>query len=699
MKAWQVSSITESNLGYFRIYFTNPGEERVDVTFFRNIPTKVVSYSYSDPFSDAVAVLSFPQITIMDSLGDGDLYWLKDFTDIDIVLIKPNGNTVVVWEGFVASYEWSSTEDSSTLTVQAQGALFQIDKYVSYPQYPPNLISYENLIREAFDPELHPHLRTQHLTITYPDDWDVTAVQSPNQVDEYRRPGKPGKNITGYATRVTGAWDKALTGFVAGLLQLMYASEFADMWTIRKKDGRRPELLVKSRSREVDYEITAGQPGVALSLARDYTQYANLIYGSGTDLAGSTFNRQTISRDGSRTNYIPMAYNKGVYPIESAKLNNSMMRVETYVSFDAGMSERDALRTSELMLARNQDPGYVGTLTLSVDPILLSTPDQGFLDGSRYLIQANRSIRIKHFAGSGSEGIVFHIAESSIDVESGVTTLKIDSKFRDLLTLEEVLIRTRDPLTPVRMLQVGKQSILIPDQMAPWDYKAGSGYVPQSSKPFYSLVDRAETFPYEATSLTHPPSKYPDYYIGIPAAAPSRDKRWAGPIPIRMAEKGDIRLIQFACFGRNGKRLRVPFHVSLYYHHVTVDAMPYDGYGHSPFIPRAFQTTNEFGIPIPAGTPGVTTLPDQSLIIGWGDGEQPAGYSPGTKTHGDRITGQLIDETTWSFDCTNNPDFNLNPAAGFRQPKSAITIYAMFYAESTEWIFVRGRFFKKEPGS
>jgi hypothetical protein len=172
-----------------------------------------------------------------------------------------------------------------------------------------------------------------------------------------------------------------------------------------------------------------------------------------------------------------------------------------------------------------------------------------------------------------------------------------------------------------------------------------------------------------------------------------------GLLPVRLAEKGDIRLSQFALFDRDGNLLPIPFHVAIYQNPVTADAMPFDDNGPSPFITGAFQSNTEFGLSIGADTPGNTGQGDQSLMIGWGDWQQPAGYSPGTKTNGDQPTGLLIDETGWSFDQTQNLDFDQNPDPGYTQPESSITAYVAFYAEYHDWVYVYGRLYRKEPGT
>lgn len=714
MRRWEIASSTSEPLGHFRVYFSTPGGPVTDVTFFRDAPTTLGSFSTADPFGYAVAQLSFPQIGPMDDLGSGDLSWLTEFANVDIVLLAPDGSTTTVWEGFVASLDWSLSVEAASLSVQCQGALFQVDRYVAAPQFPAAPISYEQLIIEALSPARHPHLRTAELRIEWPENLDsiryvdstagssggVTVDPTTGAVIPLGRVGGqpstvtvgtvPDGQSTGFATRSTGAWEKALTGFVAGLLEVMFTNQFADQWTIRMDPGRQPVLYVRQATRQADYALDIGQPGIAsLNLSKDYTQFANVIYGAGTTPEGSVYSRQAVIRNNTRTAYVPYAADPRVHPESGSPMDSSVMRVETHVQFQDGMYEDDALDVAKLMLARNSDPGYTGSLSLAIDPI----------GGSRFQMRAGEVLKLRYLDGTGERGVNFHIAEVTVNVGEGTVDLKIDSKFRDLITVEEVLARTRDPLTPIKMLQLGKTSEVIPDRAAPWDYAKGSGYVPKSSKSWYDTIPVGETFPFDDQAHRRPPRDDPGAYITVNANAPTRRARWSAPIPIRTAQKGDIRLTQFACYDRYGNRLTIPFHVSIYDTAVTVDNMPYDGAGPSPFIPGAFQRVNEFGLEIPAGTPGATAMGDASLRVGWGDTDQPAGYSPGAKSTGSPLTGLLVDETSWSFDNTDDPDFEKNPAPGYVQLEAALTLYAMFYAEHNDVVYITGRLFRTEPGT
>ena len=118
--------------------------------------------------------------------------------------------------------------------------------------------------------------------------------------------------------------------------------------------------------------------------------------------------------------------------------------------------------------ARDQRPGWAGDITLKVDP-----PEM-----SRWAIKAGMTLNLQGFAGSGEQGVHFHVAQVEANPLEGTVKLTLDTRYRDLLNLEEARVRARDPLTPSKMLQINRRSVMIEDLQAPWDYTAGSGFIP-----------------------------------------------------------------------------------------------------------------------------------------------------------------------------------------------------------------------------
>jgi len=742
MARW-TRQVTEGLGGRFQFVFTKVGHgPPTDVTFFRGVPTQLTEYSAGDPYGDAAASFTFPQITAWDDLYSADVgSWLADYANVDIYWVpailadatagidypgsppvldpltnlpdiltptqlKTGTHTdprIKVWEGYVASMDVTADSSGSSFTVQCKGGLYQTDHYLQKPFYPPRPILYEDLIAGVFDTKRNPHLRTQPLKIAWPVGWSKVAPAF-HTPDLYTPVARPGQKYTGYSTRQTGSWDRALTGFTAELLAVMLVDEHSgatpgNQWTIQHtrasaaSPGRAPVLAVRDRFRTPDFSLWLGTPGVEVRVSRDTTQAANVIYGDGTGIDGTVWRNAVISNDGSRTDYRPLAAAAAIWPYVGNKLfDRSAFPSEAYYKYGTGFAADQAVQSALKSLQRDQDPGWAGDLTLKIDP----SPAL-----PRYLVRPGMTVRLMGLAGTGAAGINFHIAEVTVSPMEQTVSLKIDSRYRDLLNLEEALVRTRDPLTPAKLLQAGKRSVLIEDIQAPWDYTAGSGFVPLASKTFHAWFPSL-TFPYYIESRTanstrnHPPSlaQWSKFYVRVNANAPDRRSRWTGPVPILMSEKGSIRRAEFAAYNRYGQLLRVPFHVSIYYVQHPSLPTPNDGGGPTPFAVGALESITPTGAP---NFPGL--VPDPAMIIGWGNHDQPAGYSPGRLSDGGAATGLLTDDSSWSFDCTNNPDYNRNAKPGQKQLTSAITVYAWFYCEYTQPVWFMGRLYKEVQGT
>lgn len=750
--------------GRFRVVVTRVGmHDAQDVTIVRGAKTLINNYSNADPFGDGTLSLSFPRITSFDDWSAPDLaLWLADDSDVDIWWVPgyasnegrvhPPGENltpfmnpltgtydaispdtdwttdglghytgkvsgVKVWEGFFVSFDPSDSAQAETLEVQCQGALFQDDAYFAKPYYPPNPQTLESLITGAFDKTQKPHLRTSPAHTVFPAGWTKVAPPASSYAnpDIYAPNVAPGTPWTGYSQRDTGSWQRTLTGFIQSLLALMVTQKDSgvtpgNQWTMLQAlqgdpqfpAGRTPVLQVRDRFRAPDIEYWNGQQGVTKNLTRDNSQTSDVVYGSGTNLDGTDWRNALISKDGQRTDYAPLAASPEIYPaVNNPLFRSSAIAREAYNQYGPGFNQTDATTSAQETLRRDLDPGWSGTITVSTDPSL---------DMSRWQIRAGMTIKLKGFNGTGATGMNFHIASTSHSPEAGTVELTVDSRYRDLLNVEEALARTRDPMTPSKLLLVGQSSYLIEDAMAPWDYAAGSGFVPVTSLSFYNYLKAGDGFPYVAQAKLYPPSKNPAFYVQCHADAITSRGRWVGPIAIRMAEKGTISRAEFFVVDGNGTPLPLPFHVSLYYVNVSVDDMPFSFSNYSPFQDDAFSKINPAtGQPWGPGSflPGA-----DSIIRGYGVKGQLAGYSPGQSSDGfTKATGLLIDESSWTFDCTNNGVFDPNLSAGQTQPQGAVAIYAMFYANtgvdslenpsavSKRAVYFGGRLYRQAPSS
>lgn len=704
--------------GYYRIFAIPPGGRRTDVTMFRGAPTQVNSLSSTDPFGDATAQITFPQITGFESHNQGDLKWLVPWTNFDIVWYTSDGRpTEWVWEGFMVSEDFSG----DGLVLNLKGALYELDNYLAAPWYPQYPVPYELLIRGAFDSHQHVGLRTAPLTVEFPEGWSNTVPDKhiPGYLWFLRPWGvSAGQKWTGLTTRNTGSWEPLLTGFVQGLLSVMYTEE-GGQWTIRKSRGRSPKLLVRPELTAPDAQtlhVWYGAPGVNLRVSRDFTQSTNVIYGQGRDLAGSSYSGQQVSRDGQTTYYEPFAALPYVYPSnrDNPRLNTNILRKESRLQFPEGMAQMEAQATAASHLRKFADPGYVGSMELTVDPLQDGNPY------NRLLIQAGMNIVVHGFRGSD---VLFHISEVNSSPMNLTVSLSLDSKYRDALTVYEVKARTRDALDPVRLLRAGAFSTTTQDTILPWDYTNGSGILPSggafdATPLFLNKMGPTEKFPWLETVQKYPPKKYPKYYIKIGPRSSNATNNWAGitrsgisyaAIPFRMSQNGTIRLTQIAAYDEDGNVMPVRFHIGFYANQgvsrVDMPMIPstydnkYRGYDASqryPFFPGAFENVRFNGTL--TDNPARLTAEGADLAVAFGNYYEGAGYFPGQQSKGDRKTGLLSTEEQWSYDTTSSTGFDKYSAAKTRKDPTNGLMYAMVYCDDqgNKPVYFLGRMFRAE---
>ena len=711
--------------GYWRVW-VYPGGDRsiesaLDVSFVRGAPTSVDSIATADPFGPTTAVIRFPSITLMDELGASDLWWLQPESDVDIVWTDVDGSKVEYrWEGYMASFDYAPTEAASELAVTLRGAMFQMDNYLAKPEYVYQPIPYEIAIQRQFTGR--PDMRLAPLRTEWPAWWETKfrlADYSPKPL--YLRPVglEDGANWSGQVTRSTGAFDQALTSYIQGLLSNMYTAK--GQFTLDLEEGRRPVLKHRERITSPNTEtliVDLLTPGVSMQATKDFTQRLNVVYGQGKSINGSTFSGMQVSADGQTIAYQPYAYRRQVHPVDQNDwFDRSVMRKEVNLSFFEGLNEVEAAEIAKGHLLRFSDPGTTGTLTLAADPL------RGGKYYSRYLIRAGMTIQVKGLFGR-PEGVLFHITECSVGPET--TELTLDSKYRDQLTVQEVRMRTRDSLAPVRLLTVGQYKPNIPDMLFPWSYEDGSGFIPKGSKNLFDGMPSQVTFPWTDWTRQRPPSdpQWAANYIRIGPASSNADDNWANQrqvkqdfaaYPIRLSQAGEASLLQIAAFDKYGSVLKVPFHVSIYrtngvsYSSMPMlgiddepDNPPYKAGQHYPFFKRAWEQYAEDGTALNPDLVGAVQT--AQLLTGYGNYYEKAGYWPGTSaTPGALATGLLSDSTGFTWDLTDavyGVDPQRSADENLRYPNRA-DVYVMIYcdAQFTQDVYFLGRIYRKEPGT
>lgn len=711
--------------GYWQIVVTAPGQPPLDISMFRGLPTQLGTFGFDDPFDESTFVFTLPGASIFDARGYGDLAWCVHDANVDLRWhgdIPPGyPQDSFDWEGSITSFE----PTSSQLAVQCAGAMRQVDLYLAKPGYPAQPLPYEVAIARQFAGR--PDLRVSPLRVEWPDWWKTVFTTPPASTPGYMIPDgvKGGDRWTALLTRSTGSWDVALTGYVQSLLSSMYTSR--GRWTLCNDPGRKSVLRhrdMRTEPADTDVVINAVDPDVEVELSEDWSQSANAAFGQGSSLSGVAYTGMEVSADGLTTSYQPLSAARQVDPQSDSNgwYDRSRFRREVLLELQAGLDEDTARGVATAHLQRFGEPGHTGTITLGTDPML------GGVRIPRFLVKAGMTVRVPRILGSEA-GIVLHVTSSTHDFGSEKTTLTVDSKYRDALTVAEVRARGRDALTVTRMLVAGQYNPPVPDQLYPWNYAEGSGCIPsgtqQSSLRLFRGMPDHLPFPWEAWTTAHPPKSaaWRDCYIPLGPASSNADKNWThaldnkgalSGIPIRMSQAGAVRLIQVAAYDANGKVLPVGFHLSLYgVNSVNYQSTPrlpanyesayppYKAGQHFPFFPQAWENYHDDGTAV--NPEQAKSDAGASMIRAWGSSYEKAGYWPGSSAAHDPPTGLLVDEAPWSFDLSNIDASSFDIYSTTRNLSNPLAgkIYAMIWCDQQlhQPVYFLGRIFRAEPGS
>jgi len=704
-----------------------PGKPwRVPISLVRNVPTKVSSVSSTDPFGPSLATLEFPAITLLDEPGEGDLWWLVGEANVDIHWYDvATSQSIYIWEGTLQSFDWNEGESGSgsLLTVTCQGAMLQMDNYLAVPKYPYQPIPYEIEIANQF--KGRPSQRLGWMFTEWPSWWRTTYNKAYwDKQPLYRRPVgmSNGQRWTGLLTRATGNFEPTLQ-HINNLLGSMFTDR--GQWTLMLDPGRRPVLRHRDRvdtARSGTLMVDLLHPGVKFTnMTQDHSQKVNAVYANGTTVKGVTFNGMRVSPDGTRTWYEPYSARREVEPAVTANrwLTPGIMRREVNISFSEGGSEDEARIVAERHLARYADAGLTGTLSLSIDPILLGTGTGTY---PRQLVRAGQNIQVRNVFGRPN-GVLFHISESTSTDDA--TTLTLDSKYRDQLTVQEVRARGRDALTPTRLLSINAYQPTQKDLLFPWSYALGSGYVPRGSQSLFAGMPQDIEFPWESWTRSRPPrnSVWRQDYMRIGPTSRVADNNWARhptstsksfkAFRVRMSQAGSAKLFQIAAYDRNGNVMKVPFHVALYTNNaVSVTSMPYLTAANAPrhppyranhrypFFAGAFEETDDNG---KLNDQYTRNLKPAGLVAGWGNYYERAGYWPGTSSAtGSLPTGllSLNNPFTWTLENTaGRVNLQRTPEENLRNDNAGVAdLYVMIYcdAQAAREVFFLGRIFRNE---
>jgi len=148
----------------------------------------------------------------------------------------------------------------------------------------------------------------------------------------------------------------------------------------------------------------------------------------------------------------------------NANFDDTRVRVERWHAYADGLGKKEAARAARAEVRRDKNPGWVGTITLRVDPE----------DTSRWSMHAGQNVRLRGFLGDSrvydnnpdanpdQRDVLLHIVEVSRDGD-GTVTLTVDTEAHDLPTLDAITVRDREAVNPGRRPGAKRRSETPPD--------------------------------------------------------------------------------------------------------------------------------------------------------------------------------------------------------------------------------------------
>jgi hypothetical protein len=489
----------------------------IDMTYFRGTPCTLTRCVETEPFGWASAELYFPNITPYETSAN---YLVAPGLNIEVTLLNLNGDvTETLFEGFIIEREGIAEEAGKVGTkLTCMGALYQADftlamkrlivepediarrifgRLESVPGYRYQNVPRDSVITGIMDttsgnwqPILTGYIQELLSTATTDTGEQWTLTCGPNRtvilklkdtttVNHTVTLGTPGISVTFHkdesqkTTTIYGHGVDADNNAFANL-RFPYAA-------INQQDHDFPytdlnatlHLGTKDSDTDTGHGVTVLQKRLQrMGLLKIKRQNMGTI-GSGTVNAITGAQRQAgIPADGivdaqtwtaifqqgntlEEAFYQPFAtvleteqylYNGlGQKTGPNPDWNPNLLRIERYRTFTDGFTKDEASRSAFAEIVRDKDAAWTGTIKMRVDAE--ST--------IRYQHHAGHNILVKGWEGTN---LLLHIASVTRD-ENGNITMQVDTKARDMLTLDEIEKRNNENTGPVRRkLGVGKRS-------------------------------------------------------------------------------------------------------------------------------------------------------------------------------------------------------------------------------------------------
>lgn len=222
----------------------------VDVTYFRDIPTKIAGWRQESPFAWTSTTLTFPQVFHYEERGTGDLAWMVADKAVEIAIVTPLGERLHRFTGQLTSEDPGTGRGRTECVWGVEGLLWQAD-HAHHP------------VPARLDP-------TEIGTLV-PDELNGTPARRWSPIARVATPGM--------TSRKRGSHQSSRWGYVTDHLAVAL-DEDGNQWSL-DATGPRSFAMVLKDATTVHWTITAGAPGVELDLSHDHHERIDAVYASG----------------------------------------------------------------------------------------------------------------------------------------------------------------------------------------------------------------------------------------------------------------------------------------------------------------------------------------------------------------------------------------------------------------------------------
>jgi len=650
---WEPTDVRQGLVGHLQIVV-----EGVDITYLGDAEMPFPSFSRVEPFGSDQADIQLPVVTAFHQPGEGWLWWCREGANVDIRLARPDGSTQSMFAGVVASL--GHHEESGAFTLGCLGVMFAADlqlrppAFITTPRDAGSVIP--EVINQAIGRRFNPiaevvtgipvsvlggwesrvsgwSQRALATLVTGGSQWTVTC-------DE-RSPAMVLKDVDNIAWTVHNGQRGIDVDLIRDATQapnVIYAEGIGPdggRWRNAKYPNWRPDdtpdfpntpirsitvgwtdARTTTKSGVSTWQAKAGQPVTGRFSQSDRAALRRMQQAAGVQRDGVLGPQSWAMTFGTGSNtgtldgafIMPAAFSPSVEPRlfgpdgddlgDNPAYSPGVLRVERYINYGPGATKADGVRASEEILARDSQPGWVGTVTMELDPE----------EGSRLeVVREGTNGLVRGFRGND---LKVHVAQVQYSATS--VTATVDTNARDFPTLDAILDRDREATDPARSYRKSTNSGELSSDRATWDAESPGGHIPRLAL-FSNLwtVVRIPVAQYGSIVRTEFTSTGPKRAFSIAVF--------------------DRPITAAALLGLVGNPLWIP----------DADDLPEEG------VTNPWQTKSD-------------ALDDAGLLMSWGWAKQPAGYYPGQYSDPDGedatpVTGRMVDDASWDYASTQPP--------------------------------------------